>query len=148
MNQQDLHFEKLSVMYQFANINQTHFSQSILRIQFQEAELHWHPVASFHHAMGSPHGAVAFKLLDDAAYFAAQSTEMEFALLTASFQVHFLRPLPDRPLLAVGKLKQKSRNLWISESSLFDDRKKELAFGMGSFMKSSMELRSVKGYGI
>jgi len=146
MISKEQHLQKLKQMYESAPINQTHFTGTEIVFDKNEAVISFHSNESLNHAMGFGHGLVAFKMLDDSAYFAAQVTEKEFFLLTASFTLHFVRPIPATPIRAVGILRQHSKNLWVSESRLFDAENKELAFGTGSFMKSKVLLESVKNY--
>lgn len=133
-------------MYESAPVNLTHFSGTSIQFGTDHVEITFETINSLNHAGGSVHGAVAFKLLDDAAYFSCQMFELQFFLLTASFQIHFVRPVKSTRLTAVGHIRQKSKNLFVAESRLFDDRNKELAFGTGSFMKSAMELSSLEAY--
>ncbi len=146
MDPVQLHFEKLIHMYASARINEIHFSSSTMNFNADQVEIRFTPDATLHHSMGFVHGSVAFKLLDDAAFFASQAKEQEFALVTTGFNIHFLRIVSDTPLLAIGKLKQKSKNLWISESRLLDNKNRELAFGTGSFMKSNVLLSTIPAY--
>ena len=147
MQTREAHTRKLKEMYESAPVNQVHFSGTRIQFEVDQVEIHFETNLSLHHAGGSVHGAVAFKLLDEAAYFSCQMFEMQYFLLTSSFQIHFLRPVTSGQITAIGRLRQKSKNLFVAEARLFDERKKELAFGTGSFMKSAMELSSIEAYG-
>lgn len=133
-------------MYESAPVNLNHFSGTRIHFENDHVEINSETNPSLYHAGGSVHGAVAFKLLDDASYFSCQMFEMQFFLLTASFQIHFVRPVTSTRLTAIGQIRQKSKNLFVAEARLFDEQKKELAFGTGSFMKSAMELSSLEAY--
>ncbi len=100
----------------------------------------------FFHAANALHGSVYFRLLDDAAYFACNSLENEFFMLTSSFHIDLLRPVTQGILLAKGRVIKRSRNITLAESELFDDRNKLVAKGKGTFMRSQQELISVPGY--
>ena len=147
MQTKESHIRKLKTMYESAPVNQVHFSGTRIEFYDDQVEITFETNPSLYHAGGSSHGAVAFKLLDDAAYFSCQMFEMQFFLLTASFQIHYVRPITSSRLTAIGRIRQNSKNLFVAEARLFDERKKELAFGTGSFMKSSMELSSIEAYG-
>jgi uncharacterized protein (TIGR00369 family) len=134
------HLENLIKLYSSAPINQLHFKGSELRFNEDNAEIRLPVTEDFFHGMGTLHGSVAFKLLDDAAFFAAQAQEQLQFLVTSSFQIHFLRPGKTGELLAVGTVRQKTRTHWISEVRLFDERSKEIAFGSGTFQKSELKL--------
>ena len=55
-------------------------------------------------------------LLDDSAFFAANSLEKEFFVLTSSYTTYLLKPVIDGELTAVGKVVSTSRSQWIVES--------------------------------
>ena len=147
MQTRESHTRKLKEMYESAPVNQIHFGGTQIQFENDHVEITFETNHSLNHAGGSVHGAVAFKLLDEAAYFSCQMFEMQFFLLTASFQIHYVRPITSSRLTAIGKIRQKSKNLFVAEARLFDESKKELAFGTGSFMKSTMELSSIEAYG-
>lgn len=87
------------------------------------------------HAMNAVHGAFYFKLLDDAAFFAANSVVTDTFVLTVSFNVQFLRPIAAGVLLAEGCLR-KNGNLLFADSVLTDGAGSELARGAGVFARS------------
>jgi uncharacterized protein (TIGR00369 family) len=68
-------------------------------------------------------------------------------VLTVSFNVYFLRPISEGSVLARGKVINASRNLWVAEASLEDDRGRLLGRGSGSFMRSQTALTDAMGYG-
>src|SRR4029453_16160252 len=72
------------------------------------------------HAMNAVHGAFYFKLLDDAAFFAANSVVNDAFVLTVSFSLQFLRPIASGTLIAEGRLR-KSGNLLFADSVLTDE---------------------------
>jgi len=100
----------------------------------------------FYHAAHAIHGAVYFKALDDATFFAVQSLVADFFVVTSSFQLYFLRPVSEGYLLARGQVVSRSRRLYIAEGVLLDNRGKEVARGTGTFMPSSIQLGSELGY--
>lgn len=82
-------------------------------------------------------------MLDDSAFFAAQSMETEFFLLTAQFNVHLFRPVIGGELKATGHVLVASRKLFTCESELSNEKGKLVARGYGTFMKSTVPLNSL-----
>lgn len=139
------HFETLVKMYDAAPINK--WFQPRLRIPAEgAAEIDLLVREDFHHAAGAIHGAVYFKALDDATFFAVQSCVTDVFVLTSSFQLYFLRPVSDGQLLARGTVVSRSKRLYIADGVLFDSRGKEVARGSGTFMPSSIPLGPELGY--
>jgi uncharacterized protein (TIGR00369 family) len=100
----------------------------------------------FFHAAHAAHGAVYFKALDDAAFFAAQSEVTDVFVLTVNFSVTLLRPLKEGVITATGRVIHKSRNLITAESHLKDARGRLAASGHGTFMRSDVALDAKIGY--
>jgi uncharacterized protein (TIGR00369 family) len=100
----------------------------------------------YFHAAGAVHGAVYFKLLDDAAYFAANSLLDDVFLLTVSFNIYFTRPISTGQMRSVGRVVFRSRRLFIAEAVLFDSADHEIGRGSGTFVRSQIALSSVPGY--
>lgn len=100
----------------------------------------------YFHAANAVHGSVYFRLLDDAAFFAANSIVPDVFVLTTSFNIHLVRPVTKGLLTARGSVKSASRNLIVAESELFNEEGKKIAFGTGSFMKSKIALSPEIGY--
>lgn len=139
------HFGTLVAMYDSAPINK--WFRPLLRIpQEGRAEIEMTVREDFHHAAHAIHGAVYFKALDDATFFAVQSVVTDFFVVTSSFQLYFLRPVSEGHLLARGQVVSRSKRLYIAEGVLLDSRGKEVARGSGTFMPSSMQLGPELGY--
>jgi uncharacterized protein (TIGR00369 family) len=141
-----LHFRKLENMYRIANINTELFENSSIRVDDGTAEIQLEVSEKYFHALNAVHGSVYFKLLDDAAYFAVNSIVRDVFVLTTSFNLHLIRPITGGALRAVGKVRFKSRDLFIAEATLFNEQGKEVAFGTGHFAKSKIALSEVPGY--
>ena len=144
MNQ--AHFDKLTRMYLRANFNTTMYESTTCTISHEQAEIGLTVSDKYFHALGAIHGSVYFKLLDDAAFFAVNSIVEDAFVLTTSFNIHFTRPVNAGTIRAVGKVKFKSKRLFIAESTLYNEAGKEVAFGTGNFMKSNVELSEEIGY--
>src|SRR5271156_6269175 len=139
------HFEALVAMYDRAPINK--WFQPRLRIpEAGSAEIDLPVREDFHHAAHAIHGAVYFKALDDATFFAVRSVVTDFFVVTSSFHLYFLRPVSRGRLLARVQVVSRSKRLYIAEGVLFDSRGKEVARGSGTFMPSSMQLGPNLGY--
>jgi len=144
MNQE--HFRKLEQMYLAANINQDIFEGTTIQISDSQARIGLPITDKYFHALEAIHGAVYFKLLDDAAFFAVQSIVKDVFVLTTSFNINIIRPVKEGILTAEGKIRFQSRSFFIAEATLLDQNGKEVAFGSGHFTKSKMELRENIGY--
>lgn len=140
------HFRCLEHMYHQAACNRYYSPR--LTVGEGTAELEIAVKPDFFHAMQAVHGSVYFKALDDAAYFAANSLVEEFAVLTASFHIHLLRPVTEGTLKAVGRVVRPSRTLLVAEAQLFDSQGRELARGSGDFVPSKLSLKGTPGYSL
>ena len=89
------------------------------------------------HGGGVLHGSVYFKALDDAATFAAASLKENEIHVTASFNIHFLRPISEGSFTATANVIHQSRRIVLVEAEALDENGRKLAYGSGSFMKAS-----------
>lgn len=144
MNQD--HFSKLRNMYLGANFNTHLYETTECTIELEKAIMSLQVSERYFHSLGAMHGSVYFKLLDDSAFFAVNSLVEDVFVLTTSFNVNLLRPASEGRITATGKVKFKSSNLFIAESSLVNEAGKEIAFGSGHFMKSKVKLSEEIGY--
>jgi acyl-coenzyme A thioesterase PaaI-like protein len=79
----DSHFVALENMYLAAPINE--FYDPRIQVSEAAATAEIELAKRFFHSAATVHGSVYFKMLDDAAFFAANSLEREFFVLTTSF---------------------------------------------------------------
>ena len=140
------HFRLLERMYHGAPIN-AYFAPTLRIVEPGATELRATVRPDLHHAAGAAHGAVYFKALDDATFFAVSSLVEDVFVLTVSFNLYLLRPVVSGEIVARGRVVNKSRRLWVAEGVLSDDRGREIARGSGSFMRSETELTPEIGYG-
>ncbi len=140
------HYRKLERMYLNANLNTEIYDTTECKIDFETAEIGLTISEKYFHALGAIHGSVYFKLLDDAAFFAVNSIVEDAFVLTTSFNINLIRPANKGKIRAVGKVKFKSRNLFVAESILYNENGKEIAFGTGNFAKSKVQLSEEIGY--
>ncbi len=98
------------------------------------------------HAAEGIHGAVFFKILDDAAFFAVNSLVEDVFVLTVSFTIYFTRPVSGGELRATGRVVHASRRLFVAESEIVDSDGRQVARGSGTFMRSNITLDRRVGY--
>jgi uncharacterized protein (TIGR00369 family) len=140
------HYRKLERMYLATKVNTEIFDTITAKIGEGEAEIGLTISDKYFHALDAIHGAVYFKLLDDAAFFAANSVVEDVFVLTSSFNLNLIRPANKGKLRSVGKLRSKTKNLLIAEATIFNEEGKEIAFGIGNFMRSKVALTPEIGY--
>ncbi|WP_353777293.1 hotdog fold thioesterase [Winogradskyella sp. 3972H.M.0a.05] len=140
------HYRKLERMYLSANFNKEIYQSTTIHIEEEQATIQLTIEPKYFHALGAIHGSVYFKLLDDAAFFAVNSVVNDVFVLTTNFNINLVRPISEGTITAIGKVKFKSRNLFIAESSLVNEDGKEIAFGTGHFAKSKVLLTEEIGY--
>lgn len=133
-------------MYLKSNVNTHLYETTECEIEFEKATISITISEKYFHALGAIHGSVYFKLLDDAAFFAANSIITDVFVLTTNFNINLIRPANQGKITAIGKIRYKSKNLLMAESTLFNEAGKEIAFGSGSFAKSKIQLTEEIGY--
>jgi uncharacterized protein (TIGR00369 family) len=139
------HWRRLERMYLTAAAINEYFRPQV-EIGEGAAEIRIAVRPDFFHAAGAVHGAVYFKALDDAAFFAASSVVEDVFVRTTSFNIHLLRPVQEGALIARGALVSATRNLLIADAELRDDRGHLVGRGTGSFMRSRIRLEDIPGY--
>lgn len=138
------HYRCLESMYQAAPINKIYPPN--MTVSEAEAVIEIELTKDYFHSAGAVHGSVYFKLLDDSAFFAANSLEQEVFVLTSSFTTYITRPVSSGKMRAVGKVVNKNRSQWIAESVIYDSEEREIARGNGIFVRSKMPLKEADGY--
>lgn len=138
------HYEKLERMYSAAPINE--FFQPRIRIREGEAEIEIDVSEKLFHAARAVHGSVYFKLLDDAAFFAANSYEPDVFVLTTAFTTYLTRPVSSGLLRSVGKVVNRNNTQFIAEAVLYDANGMEVGRGNGMFVRSKIKLCDAMGY--
>jgi uncharacterized protein (TIGR00369 family) len=138
------HFRKLERMYHDAPIADT--IESELTVREGEAEVVVPVDESYHHALGGAHGALYFKALDDAAFFAANSLVEDSFVLTTDFDLYLERPVSTGAIRAVGEVFNDNPNQLLASAVAYDSDDCEIARGTGSFYTSDAELTPEIGY--
>jgi uncharacterized protein (TIGR00369 family) len=140
-----LHWRALERLYAAAPINGVFASQlevtgaGSARISFVVEE-------SCFHAAGAAHGTIYFKMLDDAAFYAANTLVSDRFLLTTSFNLHFSKPVRGGEVVAEGRWVSGRRRVLVAESRLIDAEGEEIGRGTGTFMRSRIPLSGLPGY--
>jgi len=138
------HYRKLERMYLSAPINE--YYSPTMHITEGRAEVTVAVSLKLFHSAGAVHGSVYFKMLDDAAFFAANSLVDDVFVLTVSFTVYLTRPISEGEMKATGRIVHQSRNLFVAESVLVDSQGQEIGRGSGTFMRSKIPLSPDIGY--
>ena len=140
----DEHYRRLERMYAGAPINE--YYRPVLTVSEGAAEVVIPVRPDFFHAAHAVHGSVYFKALDDAAFFACNSLVPDVFVLTVTYNVYLTRPISEGTLRARGRVVHHSRQLFVAEAELVDDRGRQIGRGSGSFMKSAIALNESVGY--
>ena len=141
----EAHYRALESLYAAAPINRLFDSAleivgpGAARISFVVDERHYH-------AAGAAHGTSYFKMLDDAAFYAANSLVTDRFLLTTAFNMFFTRPMRAGPVVAEGRWLSGQRRVFVGEARLIDSEGEEVARGTGTFMRSQIPLATLPGY--
>jgi uncharacterized protein (TIGR00369 family) len=130
-------------MYMNGPINA--FFRPAITVSEGRAEVRMTIRTDMHHAAHAAHGAVYFKMLDDAAFFAVQSLATDVFVLTVTFQVHLLAPVVDGEMISRGEVVHQTKRLFVAESTV-EVGGKVVARGNGTFMRSATRLDAKVGY--
>jgi len=139
------HFRALESLYRSAPINGGFASEieiveaGLARIRFEVDPAHFHAAAA-------AHGALYFKMMDDAAFYACNSTVSDRFLLTTAFNLVFTRPLKGGSAVAEGRWISGRRRVLVGDARLIDSSGEEAARGTGTFMRSHIGLSGLPGY--
>lgn len=140
-----LHWRALEGLYASAPINSMFASrlevpgEGLARITFDVDP------ACFH-AAGAAHGTIYFKMLDDAAFYAANTLVTDRFLLTTSFNLLFSKPIKGGTIAAEGRWVSGRRRVLVAEARLVDEDGEEVGRGTGTFMRSRISLSTLPGY--
>jgi len=138
------HYRKLERMYASAPCNK--YYDPTLRVGNGHTELIIPVRSDFCHAAGTVHGAVYFKALDDAAFFAVSSLVDDVFVLTVSFNIYLTRPISKGKMKSIGRVVHCSRRVFVAESEVVDSNGREIARGSGTFMRSTIPLSPEVNY--
>jgi len=144
-----LHWRALESLYASAPINQLFRSELTIMGEGQ-SRIAFDIDPSCFHAAGAAHGTIYFKMLDDAAFYAANTLVTDRFLLTTSFNMHFARPIRGGRVIAEGRWVSGRRRVLVAEARLIapsdDGEDEEIGRGTGTFMRSRIALSGLDGY--
>ncbi len=138
------HFKALQNMYLEAPINESYRPR--IEVSDSEAVIEIEVRDDLFHSFGAVHGSVYFKMLDDAAFFAANSLERTVVVLTTSFTTYLTRPVSSGRLRSIGRVVNRNKSQFIAEAILYDSEGNELGRGSGVFVRSKVPLSEARGY--
>ncbi len=139
------HHRALELLYASAPINRQ-FDSRLEIVAPGHARIRFGVAERFFHAAGAAHGTIYFKMLDDAAFYAANSLVSDRFLLTTAFNLHFTAPVRTGTLVAEGRWVSGKRRVFIAEAHLTDEDGEEVGRGTGTFLRSHIPLSSLPGY--
>lgn len=139
------HFRAMESLYRSAPINRL-FDSTLEIGGAGVATIRFTVAPDQYHAAGAAHGTVYFKMLDDAAFYAANSLVSDRFLLTTAFNLYFTRPLRAGPAVASGRWVSGQRRVYVAEATLTDADGQEVARGTGTFARSRVPLATLPGY--
>jgi uncharacterized protein (TIGR00369 family) len=141
----EAHYRALESLYAAAPINRMFAS----RLEIEDAgvaRIRFRIDPPLHHAAGAAHGTIYFKMLDDAAFYAANSLVSDRFLLTTAFNLLLTRPVKGGEVVAEGRWISGKRRVFVADARLVDATGEEIARGTGTFMKSRIPLSTLPGY--
>ena len=142
---QQRHWHALEGLYASAPINAV-FASKLEITGEGRSRITFDVTQSVYHAAGAAHGTIYFKMLDDAAFYAANTLVTDRFLLTTSFNLHFTKPVREGKVVAEGRWISGKRRVFVAESRLIDEEGDEIGRGTGTFMKSHIPLSGLDGY--
>lgn len=139
------HYRALERLYRSAPVN-TLFASELAIEGEGRARIAFDITEDVFHAAGAAHGTIYFKMLDDAAFYAANTLVTDRFLLTTSFNLHFTKPVRTGRVIAEGRWISGRRRVFVAESRLVDAEGDEIGRGTGTFMRSRIALSGLPGY--
>ena len=140
-----VHYRALEALYATAPINRL-FASRLEILGEGHARIRFTVDEHVHHAARAAHGTIYFKMLDDAAFYAANAMVTDRFLLTTAFNLHFTKPIRAGEVVAEGRWISGKRRVFIAEAHLIDAEGEEIGRGTGTFMRSHIALSGLAGY--
>lgn len=139
------HHRALESLYRSAPVNAL-FESTLEIVGEGRSRIEFTVTEAAYHAAGAAHGTIYFKMLDDAAFYAANTLITDRFLLTTSFNLHFTKPVREGKVVAEGRWVSGRRRVLVAEARLVDAEGDEIGRGTGTFMRSRIALSSLPGY--
>lgn len=141
----EAHLRALESLYASAPINAL-FGSRILLPDAGRSEIRFTVSGDSFHAAGAAHGTLYFKMLDDAAFYAANGLVSDRFLLTTAFNLHFTKAMKSGEAVAEGRWISGRRRVFVAEARIVDSTGDECARGTGTFLRSHIALAGLAGY--
>ena len=141
----EAHLRALESLYNSAPISRL-FESRIVLPEAGRSEISFTVAPDSFHAAGAAHGTLYFKMLDDAAFYAANGLVSDRFLLTTAFNLHFTKPMRGGEARAEGRWISGKRRVFVAEARIVDAEGEECARGTGTFLRSHIALSSLAGY--
>ena len=142
---EEAHLRALEALYASAPVNQL-FESRLTLPEAGRSEIRFDVAPDTFHAAGAAHGTLYFKMLDDAAFYAANGLVSDRFLLTTAFNLHFTKPMRVGPARAEGRWISGKRRVFVAEARIVDESGEECARGTGTFLRSHIALSGLDGY--
>jgi uncharacterized protein (TIGR00369 family) len=142
---EEAHLRALEALYASAPVNGL-FASTLTLPEAGRSEIRFTVAADSFHAAGAAHGTLYFKMLDDAAFYAANGLVSDRFLLTTAFNLHFTKPMRGGEARAEGRWISGKRRVFVAEARIVDSDGEECARGTGTFMRSHIALSGLDGY--
>ena len=85
--------------------------------------------------VGILHGAIYFKLIDDACFFAGLSLNKSNFIATSSMSIHYLKPVSKGRIIADAAVVDQVGKKYVCEAAIQDLNGVKYAFGSGMFIE-------------
>ena len=141
------HYRRLEALYLSAPVNAL-FRSTLEIVGPGQSRIGFTVEPDSFHAAGAAHGALYFKMLDDAAFYAANSLISDRFLLTTAFNLHFTKPMRSGDAFAEGRWVSGRRRVLVAEARIVDSTGEECGRGTGTFLRSHIPLTSLAGYSL
>lgn len=142
-----LHYRRLEKMHATAACNLAYCPGLTLEVGEGRSTMTLPVRPEFFHAAKAMHGFLYFKMMDEAAFFAANSLVEDVFVLTGSFNLHLFRPVTSGLLRAEGTVTHASKSSILAEAVLYNAEGKQIARGSGTFVRGPTPLNAEIGYG-
>ena len=142
---EEAHLRALEALYDSAPVNRL-FESCLTLPEAGRSEIDFTVSPEAFHAAGAAHGTLYFKMLDDAAFYAANGLVSDRFLLTTAFNLHFTKPMRIGAARAEGRWISGRRRVFVAEARIVDAGGEECARGTGTFLRSHIALSGLDGY--
>ena len=125
----------MNILNEYLNHPMHHNMDMKLEFKGGNATLSCAVTPSIINLVGIVHGAIYFKLMDDACFFAALSLNKSKFVATSDFNIHYLKPISEGRITAKASVIQKRKRFYLCEAKIFDDEDQLCSYGSGKFVE-------------